>query len=223
MATSTVFAIVFAAFAVSCAIADASPNQATAAVDPSTGGSRYVSQHSFLKPVLPRQINPWGDPEIKEWHFHVYWHLPARFETAGANDSYVAAMRVRDELIDHVRAGDFVVVLDGVTNDVLPKVNVSNIPPVNHVPTGPHPCGSYEVWTPIESLGKAMSFFMRRRSELTVLLHPLSGHAVEDHTGRAMWLGPEYRLNLNVLPELGGDAPQYPELGLGYHGGGRID
>ena len=29
---------------------------------------------------------------------------------------------------------------------------------------------------------------------------------------------PEYRLNLNVLPELGGDAPQYPELGLGYHG-----
>ena len=187
-------------------------------VDPSTGGSRFVSQHSFMTPVLPRPINPWNDTDIKEWHFHVYWHLPARFETKGTNDSYDAAMRIRGELIEHVRAGDFVVVLDGITNDILPKVNVSNIPPINLEPTGPHPCGSYEVWTPKESLWQALSFFMRRRGELTVLLHPLSSHAVEDHTGRAVWLGPEYRLNLNILPEVGGDPPQYPELGLGYHG-----
>ena len=75
------------------------------------------------------------------------------------------------------------------------------------------------MWTPKEYLAQALSFFMLRRGELTILLHPLSGsHAVEDHTGRAMWLGPEYRLNLNVLPEVDGDLPQYPELGLGYHG-----
>ncbi len=46
----------------------------SADMDPSTGGSRFVSQHSFLHPVLPRPINPWNDTDIKEWHFHVYWH-----------------------------------------------------------------------------------------------------------------------------------------------------
>ncbi len=56
---------------------------------------------------------------------------------------------------------------------------------------------------------------MRRRGELSILVHPLTEHAIEDHTGRAMWLGPSYRPNLNVLT--GSDDPQYPELGLGYN------
>ena len=64
---------------------------------------------------------------------------------------------------------------------------------------------------------------MRNRGELTVLFHPLSSHEVcvlldskrciavsvqiEDHTARAMWLGPSYRLDLTVLEEDLGHIP----------------
>lgn len=63
-----------------------------------------------------------------------------------------------------------------------------------------------------------MSYMMINRGGLTILLHPLSNHAIEDHSGRAMFLGPPLTLDLTVLSETGGDEPQYPELGLGYHG-----
>ena len=66
-----------------------------------------------------------------------------------------------------------------------------------------------------------MSFFMRRRGELSILLHPLTDHPIQDHTGRAMWMGTPYKIDLTCLSEYspgpdGEDAPQYPELELGY-------
>jgi aromatic ring-cleaving dioxygenase len=61
-----------------------------------------------------------------------------------------------------------------------------------------------------------MSFAMLHRGDLTVLLHPLAHDSLEDHTRDAMWLGEMTRINVHHLTEVGGDEPEFPELGLGY-------
>ena len=81
---------------------------------------------------------------------------------------------------------------------------------------GPHPVGSFEVWTPREFLADLMTFMMYHRGELSVLVHPLGKTEVRDHSSDAMWLGPSFPLDISSLSPTGGDPPQYPELGLGY-------
>ena len=96
-------------------------------------------------------------------------------------------------------------------------LNVSAIYPINMHPIGPHPVGSYEVWCPREYLAEVMDFFMRRRGELTILIHPLSRHDIQDHFNRNMWLGSPIAIDGTVLVEDYGHPPfQYPELKLGY-------
>jgi len=178
-------------------------------------GQDFVTSHSFTKPISKDDVL-FADPEIKEYHFHVYW-----FQT-NQND-FKAAMKLRDLLIEAVKRKEFVVIFNGITNEIIPKVNVKAIPKINTHPIGPHPCGSFEVWTPKEYFSEAMSFFMRNRGELSILLHPLSMHEIEDHSGRAMWLGPSYRLDYTVLAEELQHVPlEYPELGLGYSANNTI-
>ena len=74
----------------------------------------------------------------QEWHFHVYFFQ-------NNNASYSDAMRLRSELIEQVSTGEFICVLNGVTSEILPGLDESNIPHVNLTPVGPHPIGSYEV------------------------------------------------------------------------------
>lgn len=178
------------------------------------GGARYVSSHSLPGPVPgAAHFDSFGDAEVREHHFHVYF---LQRNAASVSD----ALRLQRLLVDAVAAGKFVCVLHGVTGAMpaLTGLNESAIPPINHEPIGPHPVGSFEVWTPFESMAAVLSFVMLHRGETTVLLHPLTRHCVEDHSGRAMWLGPPFRIDLTVLehddPEC--DRPQYPELGLGY-------
>lgn len=174
------------------------------------GGECFATNLNSLSTSIAANDTNFKDPEIKEWHFHVYWFQNNRNQKE-------AALRIRNELIEHVRTKDFIVVLDGVNNSILPKLNTSNVPPINNGPRGPHPIGSYEVWTPKESMAKALSYFMRRRGGLSILLHPLTMHTIQDHTGRAMWLGKSFNLDLSVLCEdCNEDKSQYPELGLGY-------
>ena len=126
-------------------------------------------------------------------------------------------MRIQKELISAVNKGKFVVVLPGITKEILPGVNEEAIPHINTKPIGPHPCGSFETWVPKEYLNEALSFFMQRRGELTILIHPRSRYEKEDHFSRSMWLGPPMRLDPTCLAIDFGEPPiQYPELKLGY-------
>jgi len=158
------------------------------------------------------QFTTWPDAELREFHFHVYFFQ--------ANEASVAdALRLKGELVDAVASGAFVCVCDGVNSSNLAGfASDAKVPPVNMGPRGPHPVGSYEVWVPSEHLGAVMSHLMLHRGERSVLFHPLSLHCVEDHTGRAMWLGPSFNIDRTVLSFDGADCdpPQYPELGLGY-------
>ena len=131
------------------------------------------------------------------------------------------------------------VVCDGVTSDILPELDDSKVPAFHTGPIGPHPVGSFEIWTPREYLPEMLSFMMYHRGDISVLFHPLGVGELIDHTRDAMWLGPSYpignKLNgssiyfieslstphsllsdLSVFSSSGGDSAQYPELGLGY-------
>merc|ERR1711890_132869 len=137
----------------------------------------------------------WGlEDEIKEYHFHTYWFQ-------NRPESYNAALRIQSELISAVAEGKFIVVLPGITKE----------------PVGPHPCGSFETWVPKEYLNEALSFFMQRRGELTILIHPRTRWENEDHFGRNLWIGPPMKIDATVLAIDMEEHPiQYPELKLGW-------
>ena len=178
--------------------------------DEFNGGACYMTSHTFTHPIDSNDTNWRDDGEIKEYHFHTYWfqHRP---------ESYAAALRIQTELINSVAERKFVVVLPGITEDILPGINEEEIPHINTEPVGPHPCGSFETWVPKEYLSDAMSFFMQRRGDLSIFLHPRGRWENEDHGARGMWLGPPYRLDHTALAvDLGAPPAQYPELKLGY-------
>ena len=139
---------------------------------------------------------------------------------------------MRRDLVAAVRSKRFVAVCHGVTDAILPGLNTSNVPHVNMVPTGPHPAGSYEVWVPREYLADLLSFMLIRREvtrrsavhlpthrrrecraaqELTILLHPLTEYAVEDHTVRAATAGTleQMRRSSSAPPPHGRVAPPF--------------
>ncbi|GMI12135.1 hypothetical protein TrRE_jg2267 [Triparma retinervis] len=186
----------------------------SAPYDPS-GGASYFTSHSTLSPLEGPAHNNQGfkDEPALEYHFHVYF-----FQN---NERSVAdAQRLRESIVNAVKEGDFVAVCHGVDETVLPGFNsTADVPPVNMGPRGPHPAGSYEVWVPQEHLGLVTSHMMLNRGENSVLLHPLTRHCVEDHTGRVMWMGVQFNIDRTVLAfdEESCDEPQYPELGLGYN------
>ena len=151
-----------------------------------------------------------GHQIVKEYHFHPYWAQNNRQQEA-------EALLLRDSIIMEVAAGNMTVVCSGVTSELLPGLDDSKVPHFNTGPVGPHPVGSFEVWTPREYLEQMLTFMMYHRGSLSVLVHPLGKTELGDHTSEAMWLGPSYVLDTSMLNTSGGDDPQYPELGLGYN------
>jgi DOPA 4,5-dioxygenase len=173
-----------------------------------SGGARYRTTHALAEP-LDDATGAFPDAQIREWHFHVYFFQRRE-------ESVASALRMQARLVRAVERGSLVAVCDGVTARILPALNESEVPPVNLGPVGPHPAGSFETWVPAEHLASALSLFMLHREELSVLIHPLTAHTIEDHTGRAMWLGDPWPIDRTVLSPIGGDPPQYASLGLGY-------
>ena len=173
-------------------------------------GTDYFTTHSLKQPVESMLIDFSNTEEIKEFHFHTYFYQHR-------NASVKAALLLRDKIVASVSRKEMIVVCDGVTDAMLPGLDVSKIFPINMEPLGPHPIGSFETWVPKEYLAQAMSFFMLNRGELTILFHPLSRYEIEDHTHRSMFLGPSVRIDLTVLSEDLLSPPfEYPELKLGY-------
>lgn len=54
---------------------------------------------------------------------------------------------------------------------------------------GPHPVPMFEANFPLAIFSDVVLWLMKERGELSVLVHPLSGDDVYDHTQGAMWLG----------------------------------
>jgi DOPA 4,5-dioxygenase len=153
-------------------------------------------------PILnPAQVAPPTDlatvveSEIKEWHFHIYFHQTNQAE-------HQAALRLRDAVLRLRRDGAFVAV-------PLYRVNTA--------PIGPHPVGSYEIWVPSECFSSVYSYLLLNRNNLSILVHPLTKEPRKDHDVRATWMGNSYPLDLSTLPNRADELPvQYTSLKLGY-------
>ncbi len=69
-------------------------------------------------------------------------------------------------------------------------------------PAGPHPLGSFEVLFTREAFADYVSWLMfARPQEIDILVHPLTGSQVLDHTARALWLGVPLPLDRRMLEE----------------------
>ena len=165
------------------------------------GGECHTSNHALKNKIKESQTIYTSPAQIEEYHFHVYFFQDD-------NISINAAKWIQQELIQKVINHEFLVVLVGINNTILSDLNNSAVPLFNMVPRGPHPCGSYEVWTPSQYFHQVLSWFMLNRGDITILIHPLTENAFEDHIGRSMWLGPNYRLNFAGLLNDDEDPPQ---------------
>ncbi|CAK5281036.1 unnamed protein product [Mycena citricolor] len=112
--------------------------------------------------------------EIKEWHFHIYFHQ-------GNAEEQHYALELRDAVLRLRRDGAFIAV-------PLFRVNTD--------PIGPHPAGkhdvqlervenlnpagscSYEVWAPSETFASLFSYLALHRGPLSILVHPLTREEV---------------------------------------------
>ena len=78
------------------------------------GSSCFLTSHTFTHQLVSTDT-AWADVgEIKEYHFHTYWFQ-------NRPESYAAALRIQEELISAVGEGKFVVVLPGITKEILPN------------------------------------------------------------------------------------------------------
>merc|ERR1711962_372366 len=140
---------------------------------------------------LSQEVKP-GHGHVKEHHMHVYWFQNNEQQTE-------EALCLRDLLVEQVAAKRLLVVLNGVTSEIWPGLDDSQVPNFNMEPIGHHPCGSFEVWVPQEGMSKALSFLMYHRGNLSVLVHPLGKSELLDHTRDAMWLGPSFPIDTSIL------------------------
>ncbi|KAJ7063625.1 DOPA-like domain-containing protein [Mycena amicta] len=135
------------------------------------------------------------DSEIKEWHFHIYFHQ-------GNSEEQHYALALRDAVLRLRRDGAFIAV-------PLFRVNTD--------PMGPHPVGSYEIWVPSETFASVYSYLCMNRGPLSILVHPLTREERADHEIRNSWIGPSFPLDLAKLPIRSDAIPlQYPSLKVGY-------
>ncbi|KAJ3072010.1 hypothetical protein HK102_006335 [Quaeritorhiza haematococci] len=155
----------------------------------------YPSPSPIPTDSEPDQVDLPGG-EVKEWHFHIYWHTQSP-------SSRSAALYLRNRILHLTFTHYF---------------TAKPLPTINDSPIGPHPMSSYEVWVPYESFARFYSWIvLNRPKDVSVMIHPLTREEVKDHTERAVFLGGTATLWVGGLRERLEDVPrQYPELGLGY-------
>ena len=66
-------------------------------------------------------------------------------------------------------------------------------------PVGPHPVSMYQVVFGGEEFSRLVPWLMLNREGLDVLVHPLTGDSLADHTRFAGWLGTPLPLRLDIL------------------------
>jgi aromatic ring-cleaving dioxygenase len=113
------------------------------------------------------------DPSvIDSWHAHVYFDASSRDAALALRET------IATELAGRVDLGRF-----------------------HEKPVGPHPRFSYQVAFRNEQLAPLISWLTLNRGDLTIFVHPNTGHDLEDHRDRAVWLGQQVPLVLSIFTE----------------------
>jgi DOPA 4,5-dioxygenase len=108
--------------------------------------------------------------EIRDYHAHVYYEAEAR--------PLAEQLRVRmEELFPEARFGRW-----------------------HDTPVGPHPSAMFQVAFPTRLFATIVPWLIVNRAPLTIFLHPQTGAPRDDHSVRAVWMGPQQAIKLDRLP-----------------------
>jgi DOPA 4,5-dioxygenase len=66
-------------------------------------------------------------------------------------------------------------------------------------PVGPHPVSMYQAAFPAAEFDRLVPWLMLNRGGLSVLVHPQTEDAYDDHTSHALWLGAPLPLRVEGL------------------------
>ena len=83
--------------------------------------------------------------------------------------------------------------------ETLSKQKYFRVSPLVDHPIGPHPLPMFEADFKGAHLHEALKFLAAERGELSVLVHPLSGNEILDHTTYAWFLGLKQNLLLDIF------------------------
>jgi aromatic ring-cleaving dioxygenase len=119
---------------------------------------------------------PLGARAIRSYHAHVYFRSPEEREQA---------LELRVWLSER-----FLVQLGHV----------------HEVPIGPHSAPMYQVAFVKDRFESLVPWLMLNRRGLSVLIHPNTGRARDDHLRHAIWLGNELAVRADVLSNQASDA-----------------
>ena len=108
--------------------------------------------------------------DVKTFHAHVYYEVLTRSSAEALRNHLMEISRGRLEI--HT-------LTDG--------------------PCGPHVTAMSVVDIPAETLPEILGVLMTRHGPHAVLIHPVTGNELLDHTHHALWLGQPPPLNLAVL------------------------
>ena len=150
--------------------------------------SPFLSDAAALNDFHPRKIALYSREEaltFYSWHIHVYFF-------ANNNASTTAATALRDAFIERFKP----TTCNGSCDLSCPTVCVWG---VNMGPIGPHPIGSFGAYLPTAVLSSVVEWASERHGSLSVLFHPNTGYAVDDHAIRGLWLRQMIPLNLGNL------------------------
>lgn len=126
---------------------------------------------------------PRGSGAITSYHAHIYWRSP---------EERARALELRQWL------GERFGVAMGRVHDRA---------------VGPHTSPMYQVAFTTDVFPRLVPWLMLNRSTLSVLIHPNTGRARDDHLRHALWLGEPLALREEVLPnEPGSDGIDHPVL-----------
>ena len=70
---------------------------------------------------------------------------------------------------------------------------------MHHRPIGPHPSWSCQLAFDRSQHTDLLTWLALNRNSLTILIHPLTGNDLKDHTDYASWMGELQELNLKVF------------------------
>lgn len=114
--------------------------------------------------------SPAGIGTIGSYHAHLYWETPGQ---------RTVALTIRQWISER-----FAVALGRV----------------HDAPIGPHTAAMYQVAFARETFASFAPWLMLNRQGLSVLIHPNTGRARDDHLVHALWLGTPLAIRGDVLP-----------------------
>jgi len=70
---------------------------------------------------------------------------------------------------------------------------------LNTKPVGPHPTGSCLIIFQPALFADLVQWLMFNRNGLTIMVHPDTGHDLEDHSDHVIWLGDSMPVKLDIF------------------------